>query len=861
MSAREHRRLDLALRLLTCAAVLALGAFGLARPDTILLPGCAWLAFLLFVLHGWGTVVAKFARVEDADAGLRMVWGAVAYMIVAGGLMAIGACSRPAILAMIAIGAAAACGRELLTERPLWRGVVDATRYARREPGTAAIVGFFVGIVVVHVVGAAARLEMNAYDDDVGYTALVKRLLDIGDIDEPFSFRRLSAFGGQTALQALGGARGTLMNAHLIDRGVFQVIAILLVVGLARRRQLPAYWTALTVLVLLMIPEMSINIASHWSGLALFLGMYRTSLELREDRSVVPIGLLAATAAMTCTLRQNFLPIAALYLVLILAFRLHTAARARSWGAAWREERRPWLVASVVGTACALPYLFASWTSNRTFLYPFMPGTFNPNLSLRPEVFSLAQEVKFFTWVFLESEPIRVLPLLLPIVLITKDLRAGKPLTAWLVANVVGLVILVHGFTLSDPGNLWRYAFGPVVGLTVAYLIEIGAQGLRDEPDVPVRTPVFARVLLLLVVFVQIGLVRNNVPRNYREIASDVGEARTRDRHPGAYTRQIEAHYAALQAAMPEGAWVASMVDEPYYLDYAKQNVINLDVPGYASWSPGWPTFSGAEAVRAYFLGHGIRYLAYVRGDLSRYLYRRTFWVKRIFVDAAEIWQTMGAYIVDALDTFDELARTSTVLYDRDGTVLLDLGASRGAVSPPAAPEAQRREEFLRRLSEQEHLPEAWSLLSRHDFRYEEGFSPIAYENPDDHSFEFYEACTGCRPMKGQPVRWVGRRAHLRVRGDVPMKLQLDGRVAVKTIFTRPRVEVMVGGLVLGSWVVGEDGRFHVDATVPSTALDGWTDAYITFSSVAEPWREPGDLRAAALERVRWHPAGEPSSQ
>jgi hypothetical protein len=673
---------DRVLRAGTCAGVLALGLYGFARPEAILLPGLAWFAFLLCALIGLGTVVAWLVRAPDADAGLRAAWGTVAYLVLAGVLIGAGVCSRPAVLTFIGLGIAVFVGRELVTDRPVWRRCVDAVGFARREPGTAAVIGLVAAVALIHVVGAVARVEMNAYDDDVGYAALVKRLLDIGDLNEPFSFRRMSAYGGQTALEALGGARGTLLNAYLVDRGLFQIISLLLLVGYAREKRVPAYWTALVAITLLMLPETSINIASHWSGMALVVAMYRTTVRMADagaDAAAATrhLVLLAGTAAVIGTLRQNFLPVSVLALVLVLGFRLHAAARAASWRAAWRAERRAWLVAVITGAVCIAPYAIASWTSNRTFLYPFMPGTFNTNLSLRPEVFTLGQELKFFSWVFLEAEPIRVFPLLLPLVLMVADRRPGRPLVAFLVGNLVGLVLLIHGFTLSDPGNLWRYAFGYAAGLTLLYALEVGALGVRpDEPDAPVRIPLFARVAFVLVLLAQVAVVRNHIPRDYREISADIREAIAHDRHPGAMTRELAARYRDLQAALPAGARLASMVDDPYYYDYARHEIINLDVPGYASWAPGLPSFRGAEAMRTYFLGHGIRYVAYVRGDLSRYLYRREFWVRRIFVDA-EIWRIMGSYIVDTLDNFDELAATSAVLFERDGTLLLDLEARR----------------------------------------------------------------------------------------------------------------------------------------------------------------------------------------
>jgi hypothetical protein len=80
----------------------------------------------------------------------------------------------------------------------------------------------------------------------------------------------------------------------------------------------------------------------------------------------------------------------------------------------------------------------------------------------------------------------------------------------------------------------------------------------------------------------------------------------------------------------------------------------------------------------AYFRAHGLRYLAFVRTEQSRYFYRRAFWVQRILIDV-EIWRIVGAYMVDTIDNFAELAERYPTLYDQDGMVVVDLAAPREA--------------------------------------------------------------------------------------------------------------------------------------------------------------------------------------
>src|SRR5262249_27895513 len=106
--ARDHRPLilfarrmtpplpiDRALRVVTLAAVAALGVLGFVAPDSVLRGGLAWLGFLFFVLSGFGYFVVRAARQLDADFGLRAAWGAALYLALAGVLIAFGVCTRP----------------------------------------------------------------------------------------------------------------------------------------------------------------------------------------------------------------------------------------------------------------------------------------------------------------------------------------------------------------------------------------------------------------------------------------------------------------------------------------------------------------------------------------------------------------------------------------------------------------------------------------------------------------------------------------------------------------------------------------------------------------------------------------------
>jgi hypothetical protein len=267
------------------------------------------------------------------------------------------------------------------------------------------------------------------------------------------------------------------------------------------------------------------------------------------------------------------------------------------------------------------------------------------------------------------------------------------------------------------------------------------------------------------------------------------------------------------------------------------------------------PYFVGSAAKRSYLLDAGYRYLAFVRPELSRYAFRRGFWLWRVYHDI-EFFQMMSAYSLDASESFTELAGTTNVLYDRDGLVVLDLDGPHGPVpSLPPAGERARRDLFLSVLSEREGLSREWLLTTRKDVYFASGFSGLVYASPVDAQwFQYNWVPYEPDPFRGIPSRWMARRSHLRLHGEQPMRLVLRGAVQMSSAYTRPRLDVSLDGELLASVVVDEGGTFTVDVTIDASRLHGWTDLYMVWNAISQPEREARDLRIARLEVVEWVP-------
>ncbi len=859
----ETAAFDVAMRVATIVIVLALGAVGLALPHAVLRGGLAWLAFLFFVLSGWGYVVVRLRQVADPDFGLRAAWGAAGYLVVAGVLIAAGLLARPQILALIGLGAAGFAWRELASPAPSWQRARDGLGYLRHQPAIGVLVAVLAAVALFQMVAAACALERNPWDDDLAYTPLVKRLLDAGDLVEPFSFRRMSAYGGQTALGALAAARGTLANVHLVDHALFFGIALLIVLGKAHERRVQPVWAMIIVLVLLLLPETSNNTAAHWTGVTMFVALYRAAA--RDHWSLV--GLVGAAAG---TLRQNYIAVVALFVVLMLARRFLATRRVMKWREAVQIERVRWQRVAAVALLASLGWALAAFLSNRTFLFPYVDGTWNHELSLRPTGMTWTQELRYVIWSCIETSPIVVVPILFALLACTDDDRLGRPLRSFFLAVVLGFLLLVHSLAGADPAHVWRYAFGFAIALTAILVVEVGAEHERSAKLAPV-----GRWLLLAALALQLLVERRDVPRRLLAMFHDVRAAAAIDRRGDPSAALDRRRHAAMQAAIPEGAAVAVLLDDPAHLDFARNRIANLDTPGFASpeteAGAQMPAFRGAEPLREYLVEAGYPYVAFVRSERSRYFHRRRFWIWRLFNDA-EQFRIMSAYAIDTIDALAELATTTKVLHDADGLVVLDLTAPIRAASrrDRTGDEPARRGAWVRELAEREGLLDAWALTSRHDVLLEDGIGPLEFVDPRLPPARWFEVGPArpappspdrdpdgaLRAMRGKAIRALHRRAHLRVRGEADMRLELRASVALDRIYTRPRLDVSLDGELLASILPDERGGYAVELTIPAERLaGGWRDLYLVWNSVDEPDRTGRQPPTAVLEGLAWSPA------
>jgi hypothetical protein len=858
-------------------ALLAIAGFGLglALPDSV--PGSVgWALATLAILLGWGALARRLLAPAAATTPASsfsfaelLGLGAAAWIFVTGCLLAVDAAARLPLLVLAVIGLGA--GAWQLCRRAPASAAAPTPPLLDSKLGRALLAAALLAYFALVLVGSLST-RGNPFDDHVAYTAFTKRLLDTGDLLEPFSYRRISAYGGQTVLLALVGLRGNLEATDLLDRGVFHIAAILSLLSLMKRRRVHPGVAAILIAFLVSLPDLSINSGAGWTGVTLFLTAY--AFAARDDLAPRPrLFLVFACCAAACTLRQNYLVPAAAFAACLLFDHLARRLRARpageSWRPTWRAERATFLGAIAVAALVILPYAVATFRSSGSFLYPVLLGNMNPLAPTRPTGYTFTDELAAIASNLMAAEPIRIWWILAPLMLLAKETRPGTPWRWFLLSSAIGLGFLLHGFLISDATSLWRYAFGFMTPLAFIFLIELGdrlplgARGEQESEGAPprLRLPAFAIFLVWLAVLAELIASRTLLADRSGQLLTNARAAHSlgAERHRG-----LTATYQRLQAALPAGASVAILLDDPYWLDYQRNRFANLDLPGFTAPAP-LPSFTTPEAWRGYFLEHGYRYLAFVDPRQSTYLFRRSDWMRRLFQDT-ELWRFMAIRMLDTGDAFLALAGSSKVLFHEQGMYALDLGAradgtavaaiaSAGATAAPLAPEDVRADQFVRRLSEGELGGRAWQLLSRRDVLFlPDGHGPlnVRVALPRRSTLAVDSVFTNLlgRPPKEPAHRWLSDRNHYRVRGVSQQRLRLELWVDLARLGSTPRLSLIVDGEVAAE--ANPDDAGDVVFDVP-TRCRGWCDVFLVSSTISEFWIAPDELQVLRLTAFEWN--------
>jgi hypothetical protein len=640
------------------------------RVATVLGADALWASLLLVGFYGWGFAINRVLFPRDrADVGLRLAWG-MAFAIFAGGLFVrLHWFSRSMVLDFTGMGIALACVDVAIATRD-WRLRVR-NGWEHRTYWIA--IAFLFTLSALQLAASVRDTTWSLYDDAGAYGPFAKELYQNSSLHQPMSLRRLGAFGGQSLLHAfllpVVPSNGQL---NILDHGMAPMIVFFLLVGAWNEmRSVPRLLMLVPVAFLLGLPLIRLNTASGLTGVVMFLALWRTMEWKPLDavgsrRNAAILGLVGAAA---CTLRQNYAATVALALASSYLFMLIRGGRRTHL----IRDRLPELGEGIATAACLLlflyPWLSISYESSKTFAFPLMPGNMNtafPNF--RAPDMTLRHELAFF-WTNITDSAVALFPLVLVACFALKDTSVRRALPSLVFGGFVGVLILVHSFTLAPPKNIPRYYYAYEVATAFAVILCSFRQAAGDVSLAGAAPLLLAGFAFLAQMFES----RKATYTTYADVITTVNTGLDDITHPP--PDPLDAAYAQLQAAVPPGAKLLVVVNEPGRFDFARNPIIELDIPGAAAPHGPMPVTSGDTALAEYLQRQSIRYVVAIDfgKGVGGWLYSRETWQNHSREAKGSIWEMQSSYYLGAFDALEALGKTRLRLAEGGSMVLLDL--------------------------------------------------------------------------------------------------------------------------------------------------------------------------------------------
>jgi hypothetical protein len=619
-----------------------------------------WGLVVISSFIGWGIIVHKILYKKShckPDWGLCAGWG-MALSLFIGGFLNLICMARPAILVIYVI-----LGSAIHIFTLFFR---SRSGYRAKHLLPARLLNYLPAIllVTIYYAGSVAITGFNAGDDHLGYIPLVKRMLQTGTLIEPFSLRRLAAFGGQTFLQAIILSVGSVKNMKLMDIGISPIILFGLITGFFNKnKSISIQAQVFIIFALLFIPyPSSANTSSTGTGIIMFFTLFRTidlmnNSDLLEKRFCWLLGLILA--GITSLKTSFFVPAFGVIVFIFLGKHLYL----------FREKLGQILLAFgkivFAWVAFLLPWSLVLYISSDTFFWPIMRGNQPLYYDCFSGPFNLREMFRLFTFF---ATP-RVIPLLLPIIVLIQNRKKYLASQSVYFGAILGTCTILVSFSYANYGNhFYRYTFPFLFAAYISSIVSMLACGSAQKDN---NSNAGKSAFILSIVFCALSLniyLESGAALLQNRLDNLSNQIFNTDR----YLSQSKYHaYKDMQAAVPEGSTMLVRVSEPFALDFTRNKIYNLDSVGGASLEANMPFFQGPERIKAYLKKHSISYLAFNSGNKDGH-YRRELWEERNKKSPFRI-RCSAKFSLDIMDNFDILVKTEKVIYERDKLIVIKI--------------------------------------------------------------------------------------------------------------------------------------------------------------------------------------------
>lgn len=642
-----------------------------------LLGAAIWGLALLASFIGWGAALLRLLRLSHPFGwGLPAALG-MALAVAIGGVLQVGWWMSPSSAVVLLAGGLGALAwvrwqdREDLVDR-----AASWFRQVRATPWFSLLIASLYCLALFRFLGSLVTPVANPWDDLEAYFVFPKALLADGALHEPFSVRRLINLGGHPYLQSLLLVGSSPERLNGFDSGLCLLTLFGLVDGSARRHRAAR---VLTLLFLLGFVYEVHNVNSALSGSVFFFALFCVTDVYAADLDRVSVqAVLAALGAAAWTMRQNYL--VTVIGVLCATYALHAWRGRLRWGQAALGLAR----IAGLATPLLLPWWAVAWRSGGTFLYPAVLGNGRADFGLTGVV-SVREELAYFGFNALWNHPVYSIWLFVAAALCLARIPKNLSFHGLLIGTGIGVFAIIHACrSWDDVESMSRYYMAFEIALVLAVLLECSEPfGSGEAAALSSRTKI-AFALSLLAALVQLVCTADQVLGQYSLWGQKIV---TQLPKPTAVEPQDRV-YQRLQRAIPAGARFLEILDQPYRLDFRRNQILICDMPGGSSPPPGLPIYGDVRQYERYFAEHSIRYLAYTLGPASPE-YRHGLWLGRLRKldprartghTLSTLFRHVAVIYLDVFDKLEQLEQRHAAIF-REGQIrVLDLAS--GPPSP-----------------------------------------------------------------------------------------------------------------------------------------------------------------------------------
>ncbi|MEE8099768.1 MAG: hypothetical protein V3T13_07520 [Hyphomicrobium sp.] len=482
--------------------------------------------------------------------------------------------------------------------------------------GRALLMAIAIGILAFVIATQLPPAAYNYHDDFQKYLSHPVRMLQTGTLfGSPLSAIGWETLGGQAFLQGFAMAHFPIQYINGFDAVFALFLCLLLIAGFAWQRPDMVPAAALAMVALVAINPQYVNVSALYSGSALMLAaIFLASDPAEHGSQPVPPLALGLIYASALALKPTFALFAFLH-VLFMAVVVTVGGRKLGHGLAWGVAAAgwgflflaPWIVLHGAHYLSAIADPMSRSASNAS-----------PTTITLVNIFSTSR--LFYGGAFAHYTGLVVTALMCALAASRSLGVAGDRAMsisamgtiAAAAATVIGYLVIIYlgGPYLWGANTALRY-FIPVIVAAVPAILCLAALHLRTaEPPRLVLVRAAAPVIVALLIAASFApdlAVRVRQAVNMGSILAFAKLATSE--HYLRYNQEvlygpIRDRVNMVQNRIPAGEPVIAWINAPFYLDYRRNPVFDVDVAGLAT---PWSRMPAARYVMWEYRGYAVR--------------------------------------------------------------------------------------------------------------------------------------------------------------------------------------------------------------------------------------------------------------